>query len=210
MDGRPNTEEKDKLPRGRCPRGTCNPFRFLYPFAQRLPECYYLLQAEEGRRRLQYTTVLRLRPDHLFLLPLGPVDYHSGWIGHRLTPGRILLWDDQVSLSRREDAATMLLTPLTVYSTCADEEQWNRATRNGNAQIEGWTMQKCREVGDVPTTAMALISVFGSATSWREMHNLKARRWPINDPDEVFCLKRERWVNETPGRAKSGEVGLEC
>ena len=125
-------------------------------------------------------------------------------------PGRILLWDDQVSLSRREDAATMLLTPLIVYSTCADEEQWNRATRNGNAQIEGWTMQKCREVGDVPTTAMALISVFGSATSWREMHNLKARRWPLNDPDEVFCLKRERWVNETPGRAKSGEVGLEC
>ena len=48
MDGRPNTEEKDKLPRGRCPRGTCNPLRFLYPFAQRLPARYYLLQAEEA------------------------------------------------------------------------------------------------------------------------------------------------------------------
>ena len=210
MDGRPNTEEKDKLPRGRCPRARAIrslPFILLRSASPSVTTSFR--PKKEGadcniRRCCDYDQ------DHLFLLPLGPVDYHSGWIGHRLTPGRILLWDDQVSLSRREDAATMLLTPLTVYSTCADEEQWNRATRNGNAQIEGWTMQKCREVGDVPTTAMALISVFGSATSWREMHNLKARRWPLNDPDEVFCLKRERWVNETPGRAKSGEVGLEC
>ena len=50
--GRPNTPTRDELPRGRCPRGTCNPFRFLQPFAARLTECFYAMQARALCRRL--------------------------------------------------------------------------------------------------------------------------------------------------------------
>ena len=54
--GRPNTPERDQLPRGRCPRGTCNPFRFLQPFARRLAECYYAMQKEEGVRSVSLSS----------------------------------------------------------------------------------------------------------------------------------------------------------
>ena len=143
--GRPNTPERDQLPRGRCPRGTCNPFRFLQPFARRLAECYYAIQKEEGVRivdsnanltkcgkgcctwsciihafptlscsqampmsmytpfkqcshytlhlmtllqvrNLQYTAVLRVRPDHVFLHVMPPVS-PSGWLGALLADG---------------------------------------------------------------------------------------------------------------------------
>lgn len=209
--GRPNTDSQDQLPRGRCPRGTCNPFRFLQGFVRRIPECYYLMQAEEGQRRRRYSTVLRLRPDHLFLRRLPRVSYDAGWFGEPLVPGRVLLWDDQVSLSRREDAAGMLLAPSIVYDTCADERQWVLAANMGGQHVDrSWTMAKCRELGDVPVTAMSLISVFGAVPSWRELNELKARVWPVNRPDEVFCLKREQWAKDRPGRTTSGEVGLEC
>ena len=36
--GRPNTARRDELPRGRCPRGTCGPQRYLLPAMARLSE----------------------------------------------------------------------------------------------------------------------------------------------------------------------------
>ena len=100
--GRPNTEQRDELPRGRCPRGTCNPFRFLHPFALRLQECYYSIQKEEavprarrhaparrhGGGSFRYASVLRLRPDHFFVRRMPPVGSggghtHSAWMPSR-------------------------------------------------------------------------------------------------------------------------------
>jgi hypothetical protein len=211
MLGRPNTDVRDELPRGRCPRGTCQPFRFLQPFARRIPECYYLMQAEEGQRRIRYSTVLRLRPDHLFLKRLPMVSPAAGWFNEPLSPGKVLLWDDQVSVSLREDAVGMLLTPSIVYNTCADEQQWRLAVKRGDEQLDSsWTMQKCRATGETPVTAMALISVFGGASRWHDLQQLRPRIWPVHQPDEVFCLKRQRWTADRPGRGNSSQVGLEC
>ena len=107
-------------------------------------------------RRLQYTTVLRVRPDHIFLHVMPPVT-PSGWLGAPLADGRVLrpngalnlplncnqlthyllcsrrvlLWDDQMALARRADAATALLSPSVGYGLCADEAQWRRALRAG-------------------------------------------------------------------------------
>ena len=210
-EGRPNTPTKDKHPRGRCPRGTCNPFRFLYPFVERLAECYYAIQAEEGSQRLRYSVVLRLRPDHILLRRMPPVHPVTGWLGVPLVPGRILLWDDQISVSRRDDAAAMLLTPVLAYQTCADEKQWERGIRAGGGDMPAdWSMAKCRETGLTPGPDMALLAVFGRASSWRELP-LRPRQWPVNKPSvEDFCMKRERWVNETAGRAQSENVAFEC
>jgi hypothetical protein len=212
--GRPNSAEKDQLPRGRCPRGTCNPFRFLQPFAARHAECYYAIQSEEGASRIRYATVLRLRPDHIVLRRLPRVS-ETGWLGQPLVPRRVLLWDDQWALSRRDDAASMLLSPALVYGTCADEAQWRQATLAGDASVDkDWTMAKCRDVGDVPTGAMTLLSVLGGLSSWRELP-LVARSWGPHGSrgwrrSEDFCLKRERFVNETPGRAAHPHAGLSC
>ena len=210
--GRPNTPTRDQLPRGRCPRATCNPFRFLLPFARKLAECYYSIQAEEGVRRLRYASVLRLRPDVIFLRPMPTVHPLGGWLGVQLVPGRVLIWDDQISVSRRQDAAAMLLAPSLSYATCIDEPQWRAAALAGQREFpRDWTTAKCRETGDIPVAVMgAAFSVFGGATSWRELP-LSPRRWPINDAGrEDFCMKRERWVNETAGRATSDVVAFEC
>ena len=224
-NGRPNTPERDLLPRGRCPRGTCNPFRFLLPFAQRLAECYYAIQREEGRRLQQYATVLRVRPDHVFLRRMPPVT-PSGWVGAQLIRGRVLLWDDQMAVALRADAAAALLAPTVGYASCADEAEWTRATLAGRATSEAelsgtdWTMAKCRERGDIPCSAMALaVIVFGGATSWRHLP-LKSKDWlPHTEaerqrlPAEDFCLKRELFTNETTdGRngRNPDELGMAC
>ena len=245
INGRPNTPERDLLPRGKCPRNTCNPFRFLLPFASRLQECYYAIQAEEGARSIRYSMVLRLRPDHLFLKVLPRVTLRGGWLGRQVPKGHVLLWDDQMSLSRREDMSSALLAPLHAYSACVDEKEWQAALTNSrrcmgtgceehnlppNALYEnGWSMDKCRETGFVPCTAMALITVFGKATSWedlplravdwshmeRQTGSLKAavRLFSRGGDHGDFCLKRPLFTNETTNNengANAPELGLGC
>lgn len=230
--GRPNTPERDELPRGRCPRGTCNPFRFLLPFAHRLAECYYAMQREEGARRarlsgslradFRYATVLRVRPDHMFLRPMPPVHASAGWLGMRLSAGRVLLWDDQVAVARRDEAPAILLAPTLAYASCADDSQWELAVRAGGSQVPSdWSMAKCRGQGDIPCPAMALIAAHGAVTTWRHLP-LLSKPWQRAASGEIFspsnsridfCLKRERFTNETTdgqnGRSPE-EIGLAC
>lgn len=220
-DGRPNTPLRDKLPRGRCPRGTCNPFRFLLPFAHRLAELYYALQQEEGSRRIRYGHVLRLRPDHLILALLPAVGGTGvppdSWLGVPLPLGTLLLWDDQIMLARRDDAAAALLAPSLAYATCADEAQWKLAVAAGRQQLDPqWSLAKCRQSGLVPCTAMALVMAFGGGVKhWRELP-LRSRRWQptITRREEHFCIKRQRFVNETEeysaGRAAKPEFEGAC
>ena len=175
-------------------------------------------QAEEGRRRVRYATVLRVRPDHVFLRRMPPVDA-AGWLGVPLVAGRVLLWDDQISLARREEAAAMLLAPTLGYGTCADEAEWVRATRAGGRPgvSADWSMDRCQEVGDVPCSAMALALVgFGAVSSWRELP-LKSKDWLPHPPGEVrppddFCLKRPSLTSEAPGRngRNPDELGMAC
>jgi len=125
-----------------------------------------------------------------------------------------------MALARRADAAAALLAPAVGYDSCADEAQWSHAAKAGgsNAAKDGWTMAKCRERGDVPCSAMALaITVFGAATSWAQLP-LKSKDWlshPKHErqPADDFCLKRERFTNETTdGRNGNNpdELGMAC
>ena len=186
-----------------------------------------------------YEAVLRVRPDHFFLRRMPPVSAAAGWLGEPLAAGRVLIWDDQVAVARREDAAAMLLSPALVYASCADEGQWARAVRAGlrgaaarhgafNVSASGWTMAKCRAIAEMPCSAMALVVIFGALTTWRELP-LVSRSWPPTPvqprggggsshgrggggpPPEDFCLKREAFTNETADwRSRLGELGLAC
>ena len=150
-----------------------------------------------------------------------------------------------MSLSRREDMSSALLAPLHAYSACVDEKEWQAALTNSrrcmgtgceehnlppNALYEnGWSMDKCRETGFVPCTAMALITVFGKATSWEDMPlravdwshmerqtgSLKAavRLFSRGGDHGDFCLKRPLFTNETTNNengANAPELGLGC
>ena len=214
--GRPNSPRRDELPRGRCPRGTCNPNRYLLLAMRRVSECFYSLQKEEGRQNERYGMVLRMRPDHFFLRPLPRPTVEHGWLGHRLVPGRVLLWDDQFAASLRDDAAAILLAPTIAYATCADEAEWVRAARNrGEGLDKSWSLGACREGGAVPCTAMALVTIFGAATSWRELQ-LEPRGWlpnvgPARPASESFCQMRARErANETRSGAFFDGVGMSC
>ena len=151
-------------------------------------------------------------------------------MGAPLVAGRVLLWDDQMSLARRDDAPAMLLAPAAAYASCADAAQWQHAVRAGGSEPpHEWSIAKCRESGDVPCSAMALITVFGGATSWRGLP-LKSKHWlratALHEPDasseggrgggavpDDFCLKRRRFTNETRagenGRSVD-ELGMAC
>lgn len=223
MAGRPNTPERDQVPRGTCPAGTCNPHRFLHPFVVRFSECFYAMQAEEGARQIEYATVLRVRPDHLFLRRLPPV-LPTGWMGSSLAPGHVLLWDDQFSVALREDAASVYLSPSVVYSTCADRTQWARAAAAGTngppaTALGDWTIEQCRDTGLLPCPVMGLLVVFGAAKRWREIQ-ITARGWQapgvlMHAAREDFCLKRRHFINDTAaGRWKMRHhfdtTGLQC
>ena len=219
--GRPNGPRRDELPRGRCPRGTCNPNRYLLPAVRRLSECYYAVQKEEGRQSRRYGAVLRLRPDHVFLRPM-PRITDNEWLAESLVPGRLLLWDDQIAAARRDDAAAALLAPSVAYATCADEGQWREAVaRSGESAHPSWRLSACRESAEIPCTSMALVTIFGSATSWRHLP-LRPRSWrpyvgPSSPDAEDFCIQRARpRINESWSETPSAiprfnpSVGMSC
>lgn len=182
----------------------------------RLPECFYAIQKEEGRTNHRYGLVLRMRPDHVLLRPLPRATIEGGWMGEALSPGRVLLWDDQFAAARRDDAAAILLAPELVYTTCADEAQWRRATLNLGREVPPeWNLAACRETGLVPCTVMGLVSVFGGATSWREI-SLEPRGWlpragPARPESETFCIRRAKVrANETSRGTFHEGVGMSC
>ena len=177
-------------------------------------QCYHALQKEEGRTARRYGAVLRVRPDHVFLRPLPPVTAEGGWLGTLLVPGRVLLWDDQFAVARREDAPAVLLAPSLAYGACADEAQWVRAAAAQGAPAPAdWTMGRCRDdtFQPCPTTALAAIA-FGAATAWRELR-LEPRAWlpgvgPARPATEHFCLQRARpRANETRAHGTSAPSG---
>uniref|UniRef100_A0A7S2FUP7 Uncharacterized protein n=1 Tax=Haptolina brevifila TaxID=156173 RepID=A0A7S2FUP7_9EUKA len=155
------------------------------------------------------------------------VDPSAGWLGLSMPAGRVLLWDDQIALARREDASTMLLTPSVAYETCANVAEWEQVVRAGGEGISmppDWSLERCRAVGDIPCPAMALITIFGAARSWGNLP-LVSRSWsqpiaggpyvpgPTRGQPADFCLKRPRFVNETTdGSAGRNvlELGLAC
>lgn len=195
-------------PRGKCPNATCHPKRMLSPMVERLAECYYSMQKEEGERHMRYSFLVRLRPDHLFTKPLphperAMQDASKGpWAveGHP-----VLLYDDQIAMSVRQDAPSVLLTPKTAYDVCADDEMWRRAC-SAYGVSESWTVESCREQrNSVPCTEMALITVLGAARSWRslDMHPwlITPKRWNASgiEDEGYFCLMRDNFVEDPDG-----------
>lgn len=205
--GRPHSPWADDLPRGRCPARTCNSHRFVRPMAERLAECYYAMQDEEGRRSLRYHVLLRLRPDHLFLTKLPPV---AVAFERQLTSGHVLLYDDQMAIAHRDDAAAVLLTPSIAYDTCADAAQWTRAcTAGGQAMPSDWTVAKCSADGYVPCPPMALVVIFGAITRWSELP-WRPRSYRPAYAYGDFCIKRDGFVNETTTTCPIEEGCMSC
>jgi hypothetical protein len=191
-----------------CPGATCNPHKFVGPMATRLAECFYAIQREEAQRRAAYGVIFRVRPDHLFLRRIPPVG--EALLPPDLPRGHVLLWDDQMALARREDAASVLLAPSLVYSTCADAEQWAHACRPFEGNAPNWTIDRCRADGYIPCPTMGLVTVFGAARGWRELP-LRGRSYPQVNADDDFCLKRPCWMNSTCGRWRRREEGnMDC
>ena len=195
-----------------CAPNTCNSHRFLYPAMERLAHCYTAIQREEGRRSMRYDYLLRLRPDHLILRRQPSV---SRAFGEQLARGKLLLWDDQIAVARRGDAATVLLTPRLVYHSCIDEAQWRQACGRylqGPGEFRR-DFRRCLTSGEVPCPAMHLITVFSRGEY--EEHPWAARTWdkgiegPAGGAD--FCLKRAEWVNESlTSRCKVEPGCLSC
>ena len=217
--GRPNYPGEPH--RGPCPPGTCDPGRFLLPFVQKFAECYYSMLQYEGKKGRQYDLVLRVRPDHLFLKRI-PMATPDGWMNIQLRPGKILLWDDQISAAFREDAATTLLAPSIAYSACTTVRQWEAAAQaceHGTDQDPLWTVEKCRkEINYKKVIPMSLITVFGKATAWAELP-IQSKSWEkkspnLDDSTADFCIKRDEYMNTIPMRNRpSGwqiEWGLSC
>ena len=124
-----------------------------------------------------------------------------------------------MAVAGRDDVAAVLLAPQVAYGTCADEAMWARATEAGGAALPAeWSMAKCREVGDVPCSAMALVSGLGVSVTWRQLP-LKSKDWlprpagSSRPPADDFCLKRPKFTNETSlgeNGANPDELGMAC
>ena len=182
-----------------CPHNTCNPGLSLLPIAHRLAACYYAMQREESRRVAPYAYVLRVRPDHLFLTPFA----HPAALLASKPDGHILLWDDQVAVSRRAVASTMLLTPQLVYSTCHGAADFARAC----APLDpNWHPKQCHDDHIVPCEVMFLIAAMGSTrSSVSSLHDrLLMRSWEGVPPGQLyrlsgdFCIKRELFLMDDP------------
>ena len=199
-DGRPDSTEAEQSPRGPCPDHTCNSHRFVLPMAQRLADCYHSIVREEGRRRGLYHAVFRLRPDHLFQRRLPSAHTMLSDPAYEASEeGTVLLYDDQMAVARRSDAAAVLMTPVLAYDTCATDSEWRAACGAGGIQLNAdWSIRKCRAEAHVPCCSMALVTVFGSARGWRELP-WEPRDWADGLPrvPGVFCIKRTKFANET-------------
>lgn len=204
--GRPGGLRVGEIPE--CAKNSCNAHRYLYyAIADRLVECYREIQREEGRRGWRYDTVLKIRPDHYFTHPLPPV---GPTLAHAHPPGTVHIYDDQIALSRREDAAAILLTPVIVYTTCAGYRDWEIACGN----IDQDMFRRCLVYKEEPCEPMRLLAAFGRVKTvlslpWIPRAWEPGKEAPKTDGD--WCLKRERSTQDNPQSQCRNEPGcMEC
>lgn len=151
--------ESAPLPRTECPPYTTN-HRFNLPMATRLSHCYTLIQAEESKRAIRYSFVLRARPDLAFPQRVPPLD--QVFAASATEGAKLALADDLLGLAAREDAATLFLVPSIAYSLCAGDVEWSHACKR--------PVVIKRLQHDVPCCPMNLITFFGASRTWQPLH----------------------------------------
>ncbi len=137
-----------------CPAGRCHTYRSLQPFFRRFKVCYGALRREELARGFDYAYAFRIRPDMLFLKKIPPPGLS---FASMLAPGNAIIYDDQLAVSLRRDARSILVTPAEAYNTCATREQWVRAC-GPNVRSAEWGIFNLQEC-EVPCPTMMLVSV---------------------------------------------------
>ena len=150
----------------RCAPPSCNPYNNprMNDFAAKVAACHAPMLREEAARGIEYSYVLRLRPDHMFLTPLA----HPRDLLARKPRGRVLLWDDQVSVTRRRFAAVVHLAPRSVYAACLSPAVWELgcvklarpAPEHADQRWMNQRMRECTQEGAQPCETMNLIATF--------------------------------------------------
>lgn len=129
----------------KCKKNSCMHIHLL-TMVQRYAYCFHDIQTYEYKNNFEYDYIFRLRPDHVIYIRVPPL--HTF-----VRPGEIHLWDDQIAISHRKDAMTILAYPSLAYTTCYDTEMWTKICKMPIHHT--W---RC-EMG-VPCPAMRSISLY--------------------------------------------------
>ena len=148
---------------------------WLLPMVQRFAYCFNSMKQYENKKHFSYEYILRLRPDHVFYSRLPSFD-------SLVKQGTIHIWDDQIAISHRKDAISVLAIPSLAYSVCHTSEQWKRCCPDN-----GSTMS-CSD-GNAPCEAFYSISLYSDIKilqlGW-------SARMASNKNKYDFCLKRTK------------------